>query len=408
MFRDKKIYPLLSIVVPFGMGFYLSYLYRSINLVIEPQLRAEFGLSASALGFITGLYFVSFALAQLPLGVAVDRYGPRKVQVVLTAIAVGGGLLFALSTSVLWLAVSRLIIGLGVAGGITPLITANALWFSQKEQPLVNSIGLCFGGLGALSATTPVQILLEHYSWREIFFLISGLSILLLVVLCAYVPERRKEPIKVKTTWFMQILWVYKRKQFWQIGALPVTGFAAYTAYQCLWAGPFLRDVNCFGSMETAEILMWLQVGMLFGTLGSGVLANYFSLSGPALKTFVFWSISLFIFVQLVIGAFPTFYPYFSWFLYGYLGSFLFLCYSIFTQAFGALNTGRVVACCNILMFLGVFGLQWAIGWFIDPMINIYFGSDKSSLHQLGLLLTIIPQFCALMLFLRFNIPKND
>ena len=70
--------PIYAVVLPFLAGYYLSYVYRAVNAVLGPLLAAEFGISAAQLGFLTGVYFFSFALFQIPLGVLLDRFGPRR------------------------------------------------------------------------------------------------------------------------------------------------------------------------------------------------------------------------------------------------------------------------------------------------------------------------------------------
>src|SRR6516164_3647154 len=87
----------LSVLLPFAAGYYLSYLFRTINALISSDLAAELELSAADLGFLTSIYFLTFAAAQLPLGAMLDRYGPRAMQSVLLLIASAGALVFALA-----------------------------------------------------------------------------------------------------------------------------------------------------------------------------------------------------------------------------------------------------------------------------------------------------------------------
>src|SRR5699024_7199527 len=101
------------VVLPFAGGYFLSYLFRSVNAVISGRLLSELGLDASALGLLTAAYFLAFACAQLPLGVLLDRYGPRRVQATLLLSAAIGGLIFAFGQSLAMLMLGRALIGLG-------------------------------------------------------------------------------------------------------------------------------------------------------------------------------------------------------------------------------------------------------------------------------------------------------
>ena len=93
----------MTVLVPFGIGYYMSYLFRTVNAIISPQLVSEVGLTPSALGLMTAAYFITFAVVQLPLGIILDRYGPRKVQAALLMFAALGAAMFALGTNALTL-----------------------------------------------------------------------------------------------------------------------------------------------------------------------------------------------------------------------------------------------------------------------------------------------------------------
>ena len=87
----------VCVLLPFAAGYYLSYLFRSINAVIAGDLVAELGLTAADLGLLTSVYFLLFAAVQLPCGVLLDRYGPRLIDSTLLLVAAAGSLLFALA-----------------------------------------------------------------------------------------------------------------------------------------------------------------------------------------------------------------------------------------------------------------------------------------------------------------------
>ena len=155
----------LCVMLPFGFGYYLSYLYRTMNAVIAPQLMAEMGLSAGDLGFLTSVYFITFAAVQLPLGLALDRFGPRRVQAAVLLLAALGGYLFAFGDDFTALCVGRAFIGLGVSACFMAVLKANAIWWRPERLPLVNNITAAFGSFGALSATVPVEALLGVMGW---------------------------------------------------------------------------------------------------------------------------------------------------------------------------------------------------------------------------------------------------
>ncbi len=167
----------LTVLTPFGLGYYLSYLVRTVNVIIAPALVADFSLGAADLGLLTSVYFIVFAAFQVPLGVLLDRYGPRRVQAALLLIAALGGAMFAVGESFTMLAVARGCIGLGVSGCLMGAFKANVMWWPRERLALVNGCTVAFGSFGALSATVPVEMLLQAIGWRGIFALIAAATL---------------------------------------------------------------------------------------------------------------------------------------------------------------------------------------------------------------------------------------
>ena len=143
---------ILCVLLPFATGYYLSYLFRSINALIAGDLVAELGLTAADLGLLTSVYFLLFAAVQLPCGVLLDRYGPRFIDSALLLVAAAGSLLFAIADGVATLLVGRALIGLGVAVGLMAGLKAIVLWFPPERVALANGAYIMLGALGALSA----------------------------------------------------------------------------------------------------------------------------------------------------------------------------------------------------------------------------------------------------------------
>ena len=156
-------------LVPFSLGFFFSYLYRAVNAVIAPDLVRDIGLSAGELGLLTASYLFAFSMFQLPLGILLDRYGPRRVQATLVAIGGIGALIFAMAESIAVLTVARAIIGLGFAGGLMSGFKAVVIWVPEARRALANAWVMSTGALGLLIATAPMQIVVQNFGWRLAF-----------------------------------------------------------------------------------------------------------------------------------------------------------------------------------------------------------------------------------------------
>jgi sugar phosphate permease len=140
----------LRIFVPFAFAYALSYLYRVVNAVIAPDLAAEIDLTAADLGMMTSAYFLCFAAFQLPLGILLDRYGPRRTEAFLLVVAAVGALVFAQAETVTGLVIGRGLIGLGVSAGLMAALTAYARWFPPERLAFVNGLQAAAGGIGAV------------------------------------------------------------------------------------------------------------------------------------------------------------------------------------------------------------------------------------------------------------------
>ncbi|HNO63685.1 MAG TPA: MFS transporter, partial [Thauera aminoaromatica] len=119
----------VRVFVPFALGYYLSYLLRTVNAVISPRLTDELGLSAASLGLLTSAYFLAFGAAQIPVGIALDRFGPRRVEAALLLLAALGSALFAMADSLGALAGARAMVGLGVSACLMAALKGFTLWY---------------------------------------------------------------------------------------------------------------------------------------------------------------------------------------------------------------------------------------------------------------------------------------
>src|SRR6059058_957555 len=173
-----KARPLVVVFCPFAAGYFLSFFFRNVNAVISKDLAREFALTPADLGFLTSMYLLAFAAFQLPLGVLLDRYGPRRVVAALLLSAAAGALVFGLARDLATLSLGRALIGLGVSAGLMGAIKAFSLWFPLSRLATLNGLYLAVGGLGALSATAPAEALVGTLGWRGMFWILACLAAL--------------------------------------------------------------------------------------------------------------------------------------------------------------------------------------------------------------------------------------
>ncbi|HEY5673014.1 MAG TPA: MFS transporter [Malonomonas sp.] len=362
---------LLRLFLPFGLGYFVSYAFRTVNAVIAPDLVADLGLSPADLGLLTSTYFLSFAAFQLPLGVLLDRFGPRRIEAILLLLAASGALLFALAETVSGLILGRALIGLGVSACLMAAFKAFSSWLPAERLPFANGVQMVSGGLGALSATTPVQAALQITDWRGVFILLAGLALLAAVVVFLFVPDapRSKVDLTLKDQ-LAGLQRILSSRDFWRIAPWAVSSQSTYLSVQGLWSGPWLRDVANYGRDDVAQVLWWIAVAMIVGYFGLGSLAGRLARHGIRPAVVATSGMGLFLLVQLLLVLIPE-YAESLWFGFGFFGTAGILAYAVLAQVFPAQLSGRCNTALNLLVFVAAFAAQWLIGavigqWTID------------------------------------------
>ncbi|MGH8429150.1 MAG: MFS transporter, partial [Solimonas sp.] len=258
-------------LAPFACGYLLSYLLRAVNAVVAPDLVADLSLTPAELGLLTSTYLLAIALFQLPLGILFDRYGPRRVQSALLALAAAGCVLFALAPGFLTLFIARAIIGLGFAGGLMSGFKATSLWVAPERRTLANSCVMAVGALGIIVATEPTQYLVSQVGWRSAFLIFAGLVFAGACLIFLVVPRRDGERVEAHfSEQFGQLLRMLRLPLYWRLAPLLGLTAGVQIGIQTLWAGPWLRDVLELGRDEVARHLLWMAVAFMIGILSVG------------------------------------------------------------------------------------------------------------------------------------------
>ena len=354
---------MLRVVLPFLCGYYFSYVFRSVNAVLGPGLAAEFGLSAAQLGLLTGVYFLSFGLVQIPLGVVLDRFGPRRTNGTLLVLAALGGFAFANAHSFEALVLSRALIGLGVSVCLMASIQAFVLWFPAERTATMIALAYSMGGLGALTASAPLEFALRYYDWRQIFDAVAAATLALAVVFAFVVPEHPgpRRAARVREL-FAGLGEIVRDAAFWRIALCVGANQCAVLALFTLWITTWLRDVAGYDRVAAAAALGWVAVALSVGFLFFGRLADRRTRAGRANLPLLAAGMagSSICLALLTLGV--TTGAALLWAACIFLGTGSTLAHSIVTRRFPREMAGRINTMLNTFTFMGAFLGQWGCG----------------------------------------------
>jgi len=359
--------PIFRVTLPFLAGYFVSYVYRSVNALIGPDIAREFGLSAGGLGLLTGIYFFAFAAFQLPLGILLDRYGPRRVNASLLLVAAAGGLWFALAPSAGQLIAARALIGLGVSGCLMSSLTAFALWYPAERMATMNGVAFASGMFGAMAATVPLELLLRVLHWREVFYGIVALTVAVSLALFLVVPERvaarQGETLQDQLRGFARIA---RDPAFWRAAlCIGASQFAA-VSLGTLWVATWLRDMAGYSQAEVARGLLVFSVAMIGGYLVFGQAADAISRRGGSTVPLLAGGIaaSSLCLALLALGVRAG--ALLLWALLFAAATGAVLAYPLLGRRYPKEMAGRVNTALNVCVFVGMFTGQWAVGLILN------------------------------------------
>jgi predicted MFS family arabinose efflux permease len=351
------------VTLPFLAGYFVSYVYRSINAIIGPELAREFSLGPGGLGLLTGIFFFAFALFQLPLGVLLDRYGPRRVDAALLVIAAGGGLWFAFAGSATELTLARALIGLGVSGGLMSCLAAFALWYPAERLATMNGVAFAAGILGAIAASVPLELALRTLHWREIFYGVVALTLAVSLLIFVWVPERAGARRGETLAEQLRALRALGRDPaFWRVALCMGASQSAVVSLGTLWVATWLRDVAGYTQAEVARALLLFGVSMIAGYVVFGRVADQRVRRGrstlPVLAGGV--AVSSLCLALLALGVRSGALA--LWCIFFGSATAVVLTYSLLTRRYPSAMAGRANTALNLVGFTGMFSGQWAVG----------------------------------------------
>lgn len=366
----------VAVFAVFAFAYFFSTLIRAITATLAPTLVTEFTLNARDLGLLAGGYFLGFAAMQLPLGSLLDRYGPRKVIVMFLALAVAGCIAFSAATSFAGLLAARVLCGVGVSACLMAPLTGYRRWFAPANQIRANAWMLMVGAFGMVASTLPVQWLVPVVGWRALFVGMGALVALAMLLILWLVPAWERSPAHsqaaVNTDTSARApgyAAVWANPFFRSLVPLGFFNYGGVVAMQTLWAAPWMVKVAGYTPLQAATGMFWINVSMLVSFWLWGLVMPTLTRRGLTVERMIKVGMPLsFVWLAIIVIAGPALSAATTaiWALFCVSCTVGALAQSAVGMAFRPEIAGRALSAFNLVIFCGVFAVQWGIGLLID------------------------------------------
>ena len=374
----------VAVFLAFALAYFLSALIRAVTATLSPVLSAELSLQARDLGLLAGGYFFGFALTQLPLGSWLDRFGPRRVILAFLGVAVVGCVAFASATSFAGLLAARVLTGMGVSACLMAPLTGYRRWLRPELLLRANSWMLMSGSLGMVAATLPVQWLLPVLGWRGLFWALAVLIVLAMLGLAWQVPAWSRTAPADHNPAPVGYGEIARHPFFRQMVPMGFFNYGGMVAIQTLWAGPWMVQVAGYSPAQAAQGLFGINLCMLFTFWFWGVANPHLARRGWSAERLMAHGMLLpLLLLALIMGLGPQAgWP--LWAAFCVTSSFGALAQPAVGMALPAQAAGRALSAYNLVIFAGVFALQWAIGLLIDGFARLGWNTLDSFRGAIG------------------------
>jgi len=381
------------VFLAFAFAYFFSALIRAITATLSPALTQEFALNARDLGLLAGGYFLGFAATQLPLGTWLDRYGPKKVILYLLAAAVLSCIAFAMATSFSGLLAARILSGVGVSACLMAPLTGYRRWFDAAILMRANSWMLMTGSFGMVASTLPVQWLMPLVGWRALFWALAALVLAAMALIAWQVPKWNltRPPGADSSPVRASYAEIWRHPYFRKMAPIGFFCYGGLLAMQTLWAAPWMIKVAGYTPLQAASGLFWINVAMLGAFWLWGMANPWLTRNGYHAERLIAWGLPIsfvLLAIIMVAGSDLSTGSGAMWVLYCVSCTFVALAQPAVGMAFPPVLAGRALSAYNLLIFAGVFAVQWGIGLALDGFKALGLNEIQAFQSAMGVFLT--------------------
>ncbi len=396
----------IAVFLVFAFAYFLSALIRAITATLSPVMTLEFGLNAGDLGLLAGGYFFGFAATQLPLGAWLDRYGPKRVILSFLSVAVLGCTAFSITRTFSGLLAARVLCGVGVSACLMAPLTGYRRWFDQATLMRSNSWMLMAGSLGMIASTLPVQWLVPIVGWRPLFWSLAAMLLLAMAMIAWHVPDwARPRDALDRGLPGGSYEEVWRHPYFRRMAPVGFFSYGGLFAVQTLWAGPWMVKMAGYSPLQAATGLFWINGAMLCTFWTWGLASPWLAIRRLDADRLIKWGLPTSFVLLAIIVITPDHFP--AWAavllaLYCMACTFVTPSQPALGMAFGPAIAGRALSAYNLIIFAGVFVIQWGIGLMIDGLMGL--GLTQALSFQLAFTAFLVCCVASYVHFLRATV----
>ena len=407
MFSNKNQFFFIMLVL--CAGYTVSQFLRTSIGVLSPNMMNDFNINHNDMGLLGGVFFLSFAIFQIPAGILIDRFGPRKVMSSVIIFGVLGSIIFALSNSFYSLLIGRIFMGLGCSICLMGSLVLITRWSDTNQFSKLAGIILAVGGIGGLLATTPLSYFSELYGWRLSFWLAAVVTFFVMLLYYHILEDRDKGLFinkKNKSISPKNLFFVLKERNFKFMIPMSLMSYSSVVVILGLWGAPYLKDIHDLDSIERGKILMLMAISWNIGSFVFGRLRSVF---GSYKRVVIFGSLGVIflLFVLSFISNINSNYLYILFCALGFFGAFSVALISHYQVLFDKEYMGRALSTANFFNFGGVFFIQWLTGKIIFIMGGNSSGAPIGA-YRVAFLFVAILLLVSLCIYLFTNEEKNN
>ena len=390
-------------------GYTVSQFLRTSVGVLSPNLMHDFNINPNNMGLLGGVFFLSFAIFQIPAGILIDKYGPRKVMSYVIIFAVLGSIIFALSNSFYILLIGRVLMGLGCSICLMGSLVLITRWTDSDQFSKLAGIILAVGGIGGLLATTPLSYFSELFGWRLSFWLAAAVTFCVMVLYYFILEDRKNDLIlnrSNETISLKNLLFILKERNFKFMIPMSLMSYSSLVVILGLWGAPYLKDIHGLDSVERGKILMLMAISW---NIGSFVFGRLRSIFGNYKNVVIFGAtgVIILLFILSIITEINSIYLYILFCILGFFGAFSVALISHYQVLFDKEYMGRALSTANFFNFGGVFFVQWLTGKIIYLMGGDSTGAPIEA-YRLAFLFVAILLLISLCIYFFSNEKKKS